>query len=135
MQILNTHPVKKSDLGFHGNLFGGKLMSWIDSAAASYAMEFCHNRRMVTVRIDECIFKRPAKEGSLLKIYGQMEKIGTTSCELYMEARAFNVYTHAEEVVLQTSITFVRIDEDGNPIPISDKVKKQFNETKTKNDI
>ena len=135
MQLLNTHPVKKSDLGFHGNLFGGKLMSWIDSAAASFAMEYCHNRRMVTVKIDECIFKRPAKEGSLLKIYSRMEKIGTTSCELYMEARSFNVYTHAEEVVLQTSITFVRIDEDGNPIPISDKVKKQFNETKINNDI
>jgi acyl-CoA hydrolase len=52
-----------------------------------------------------------------------------------MEARSFNVYTHAEEVILETSITFVRIDEDGNPIPISDKVKKQFNETKAKNDI
>jgi len=135
MQLLNTHPVKKSDLGFHGNLFGGKLMSWIDAAAASYAMEFCHNRRMVTVRIDECIFKRPAKEGSLLKIYGNMEKIGNSSCTLYMEARSFNVYTHAEEVILETGITFVRIDEDGNPIPISDKVKQQFNETKAKNDI
>jgi len=135
MQLLNTHPVKKSDLGFHGNLFGGKLMSWIDAAAASYAMEFCHNRRMVTVRIDECIFKRPAKEGSLLKIYGNMEKIGNSSCTLYMEARSFNVYTHAEEIILETSITFVRIDEDGNPIPISDKVKQQFNETKAKNDI
>jgi acyl-CoA thioesterase YciA len=110
-------------------------MSWIDAAAASYAMEFCHNRRMVTVRIDECIFKRPAKEGSLLKIYGNMEKIGNSSCTLYMEARSFNVYTHAEEIILETSITFVRIDEDGNPIPISDKVKQQFNETKAKNDI
>lgn len=135
MQLLNTHPVKKSDLGFHGNLFGGKLMSWIDSAAASYAMEYCHNRRMVTVRIDECIFKRPAKEGSLLKIYGNMEKIGNSSCTLYMEARSFNVYTHTEEVILETGITFVRIDEDGNPIPISDKVKQQFNETKAKKDI
>lgn len=135
MQLLNTHPVKKSDLGFHGNLFGGKLMSWIDAAAASYAMEYCHNRRMVTVRIDECIFKRPAKEGSLLKIYGRIEKIGTTSCELYMEARSFNVYTHTEEVILETGIVFVRVDEEGNPIPISDKVKQGFNETKLKSDI
>jgi hypothetical protein len=28
MDLLVTHPVKKSDLGFHGNLFGGKLLSW-----------------------------------------------------------------------------------------------------------
>ena len=34
MEILNTHPIKKSDLGFHGNLFGGKLLAWIDASAA-----------------------------------------------------------------------------------------------------
>ncbi len=28
MEQLNTHPIKKSDLGFHGNLFGGKLLSF-----------------------------------------------------------------------------------------------------------
>jgi hypothetical protein len=26
MELLNTHPIKKSDLGFHGNLFGEKLL-------------------------------------------------------------------------------------------------------------
>jgi len=34
MEFLNSHPIKKSDLGFHGNLFGGKLLAWIDAAAA-----------------------------------------------------------------------------------------------------
>ena len=39
MELLNSHPIKKSDLGFHGNLFGGKLLSWIDAAAAGFAMQ------------------------------------------------------------------------------------------------
>lgn len=134
MKFLNQHPIKKSDLGFHGNLFGGKLLAWIDAAAAGYAMEYAHNRRMVTVKIDECIFKRPAKEGSLLKIYGEVTSIGTTSITLYMEARAFNVYTHEEEVVLSTHITFVRIDEDGSPIPISEKVRNGFHYNKAELD-
>jgi hypothetical protein len=25
MELLSTHPIKKSDLGFNGNLFGGKI--------------------------------------------------------------------------------------------------------------
>jgi acyl-CoA thioesterase YciA len=120
------HPIKKSDLGFHGNLFGGKLMAWIDASAAAYAMEVCHNRRMVTICIDKCVFKKPAKEGSLLKIYGEVAKIGGTSITLYLEARSFNVYTHEEDVLLSTNITFVRIDEDGNSIPISDKVRERL---------
>lgn len=101
-------------------------MAWIDAAAAAYAMEICHNRRMVTVCIDKCIFKKPAKEGMLLKIYADVNSVGNTSINLYAEARSFNVYTHEEEIVLSTQITFVRIDEDGNPIPISDKVKERF---------
>ena len=34
MEPLNQHPIKKSDLGFHANLFGGKLLAWLDAAAA-----------------------------------------------------------------------------------------------------
>jgi acyl-CoA thioesterase YciA len=128
MNLINTHPIKKSDLGFHGNLFGGKLMAWIDAAAAAYAMEICHNRRMVTICIDKCVFKKSAKEGSLLKIYGDVDKIGATSITLYLEARSFNVYTHDEDIILSTNITFVRIDEDGNSIPISDKVRNELTE-------
>ena len=26
MDLISTHPIKKSDLGFRGNLFGGKLL-------------------------------------------------------------------------------------------------------------
>lgn len=121
MELLNTHPIKKSDLGFHGNLFGGKLLAWIDAAAAGYSMQLCDSPRMVTVSIDKCFFEKPAKEGQLLKIYGYPSKLGTTSITLYMEARAHNVYTGNQVVVLKTNIRFVRIDEEGNPIPIGEK--------------
>ena len=121
MELLNTHPVKKSDLGFHGNLFGGKLLAWIDAAAAGYSMQLCDNPRMVTVSIDKCYFEKPAKEGQLLKIYGHPSKLGNISVNLYMEARSHNVYTGNQVVVLKTNIRFVRIDEEGNPIPIGEK--------------
>jgi len=128
MELLNTHPIKKSDLGFHGNLFGGKLLAWIDAAAAGYSMQLCDTPRMVTISIDKCFFEKPAKEGQLLKIYGSPSKLGTTSITLYMEARAHNVYTGEQKVVLRTHIRFVRIDEDGNPIPISERAKGRVEE-------
>ena len=126
MELLNTHPIKKSDLGFHGNLFGGKLLAWIDAAAAGYAMQLCDTPRMVTVAIDKCFFEKPAKEGSLVKIYGIPYKIGSTSITLYMECRAHNVYTGEQKIVLRTNIKFVRIDEEGNPIPISDRARQRI---------
>ena len=127
MELLNTHPIKKSDLGFHGNLFGGKLLAWIDAAAAGYSMQICDTPRMVTVSIDKCNFEKPAKESQLLKIYGFPTKVGNSSVTLYMEARAHNVYTGKQVLVLKTHIKFVHIDEEGNPIPIGEKGRNRIN--------
>lgn len=126
MEFLNSHPIKKSDLGFHGNLFGGKLLAWIDAAAAGYSMQLCDSPRMVTVSIDKCFFEKPAKEGQLIKIYGSPSKLGNTSVTLYMEARAHNVYTGNQIVILKTNIRFVRIDEEGNPVPIGEKGRSRI---------
>ena len=126
MELLNSHPIKKSDLGFHGNLFGGKLLAWIDASAAGYAMQLCDTPRMVTVSIDKCNFEKPAREGQLLKIYGAPSKLGITSISLYMEARAHSVYTGSQSVVLKTQIKFVSIDEEGNPIPLGEKARRRI---------
>jgi acyl-CoA thioesterase YciA len=133
MELITTHPIKKSDLGFHGNLFGGKLLAWIDAAGAAYASQVCDTPRMVTIAIDKCVFKKPAREGQMLKIYGSVAEIGTTSLTLNLEARAHSVYTGQQSIVLSTNIKFVRIDEDGNPIPLADRVKEKIkNGWKTK---
>lgn len=127
MELITTHPIKKSDLGFHANLFGGKLLAWLDASAAAYAMEVCDTPRVVTVKIDECVFKKPAKEGQLIKIYGSVDSIGNTSLTLYIEARAHNVYSGQQSVILSTNIKFVRIDENNEPIPIAQRVKDKYN--------
>ena len=126
MEFLNSHPIKKSDLGFHGNLFGGKLLAWIDASAAGYAMQLCDTPRMVTVSIDQCNFERPAKESQLIKIYGRPTRVGNSSMTLYMEARAHNVYSGRQALVLKTNITFVQIDEEGNSIPLGEKAKSRI---------
>lgn len=126
MQLISTHPIKKSDLGFHANLFGGKLLAWLDASAAAYAMEVCDTPRMVTVMIDKCEFKKAAKEGQMIKMYGKVKEIGNTSITLYMEARSHNVYSGKQNVILSTNIKFVRIDENNDPIPISDRVRNKF---------
>jgi acyl-CoA thioesterase YciA len=118
--------MKKSDEGVHGNIFGGTLMSLIDDSAASYAAQICDTPRIVTIKIDELLFKSPVKVGSLLKVYGKVEKFGTTSIKLYIEVRKHNVHTGKQDAVTQTFITFVRIDGDGKAIPIHQHVKERY---------
>jgi acyl-CoA thioesterase YciA len=128
MDLVATHLVKKSDLGFHSNLFGGKILSWIDVAAAAYSMQVCDTPRMVTISIDRCEFKKPAKEGQLVKIYADIVEIGNSSIIIKIEARSHNVYSGDQKVIVSTNIKFVRIDENGDPIPISDRVKVKYHE-------
>lgn len=131
MRLISTHPIKKSDLGFHGNLFGGKCLAWMDAAAAAYASEYCDTPRIVTKSIDECIFERPGREGQLIKIYGKPINIGNTSITLRLEARSHNVYNGNQKNILTTNMTFVRIDEQGDAIPISERVKNKFRDFKS----
>jgi acyl-CoA thioesterase YciA len=90
-------------------------------------MQLCDTPRMVTLLIDECYFEKPAREGQLVKIYASPKEVGNTSITIYMEARAHNVYTGQQSVVIRTNIKFVRIDEEGNPIPISERAKIRIN--------
>jgi len=83
---------------------------------------------MVTIKVDELTFKKAAKVGSILKIYGRVVNFGNTSLRLYMEMRKHNVYTGEQEIVTSTNMTFVRIDEEGNAIPISERVKLRYDD-------
>jgi acyl-CoA thioesterase YciA len=128
MELITTYICKKGDIGVHDNMFGGILMCLIDDAAASYASQIADTPRMVTIKIDELVFKRAVKVGSLLKIYGKVLEFGNTSVSLYIEVRKHNVHTGLQEIVTYTNIKFVRIDDEGNSIPINDRVKKRYAE-------
>ncbi len=122
MKLLTKRIVMIKDIGIHGNLFGGTLMSWIDESAAAYATEYCYTPNMLTVNVGELNFKKPLKAGHHVRIYGIVSELGSTSITLNIEARKYNVYSGNETVVCTTSITFVRIDDDGSPTPIGETV-------------
>ena len=126
MNLITTHICMAKDLGVHGNLFGGIMMAWIDEAASSLAVSTCHSPNMVTVKVDELVFKKKVKEGFLIRIYGEVAAIGNSSIRFNIEARKVSVYTGEEDVVVSTSITFVRIDESGAPTPIPSPVKDRY---------
>lgn len=132
MKLIGTKVCKKSDLGIHNNLFGGTMLSWIDEAAVAFCSEVCFTPNLVTLKLDEVIFKEPVKENNLIKIYGQVLFFGNTTITLNVEARKFNVYTHEEKLVTTTKLVFVRIDDNGSAIPIAKDVKEKYPELNRK---
>jgi acyl-CoA thioesterase YciA len=128
MEHITTFLVKASDIGLSNNMFGGVILSLIDESAVSYAMQVCDTPRMVTVKIDELVFKKPVKVGNLLKVYANVIEFGTTSVSIYIDVRKHNVYNGKQETVTHTNIKFVRIDDEGNPLAISERIKTRYAE-------
>ena len=131
MKLITQKICMTKDLGIHGNLFGGILLSWLDEAGDALATEFCHSPNVVTLKIEEMLFKRPVKTGQQIRIYGEIDELGRSSVRLRIEARKYNLYSGEETVVCTTRITFVRIDEDGMPTPIGDTVRKRYLDSKS----
>jgi len=124
MKLITSFICLTKDLGVHNNLFGGVLLSHLDQAGGVLAAESCQTPRMVTVKMDEVEFLLPVKAGNVIKIYGKVAEYGNTSITLELEARKESAYTMKQKVVCSTRIKFVRIDEDGDPVPISERAKK-----------
>jgi len=115
MEIISTHTVMTTDIGVNDNLFGGRLMAWIDEAAAAYAKEKSHSPSIITKKVSELIFIKPAKVNDVLKIYGKVERIGNTSITIDVEARRLDVTTGKEVIMCTTSLVFVSVDNEGCP--------------------
>jgi acyl-CoA thioesterase YciA len=130
MQLISNKICKTSDIGINNNLFGGTMLSWLDEAGGTMASQVCCTPQMITLKVDEVLFKKPVKVNEHIRIYGRVENIGRTSIGLYLEARRFNFGNHAEETVCSTKAIFVRIDPNGEPVEIDPEIRRNFNKTK-----
>ncbi len=118
-QLISTHYVMAKQVGYHGNLFGGIMLSWIDEAGAAFACQIADTGRMVTKYMSEVNFERAVRPGQLIKIYGRCLSIGNTSVTIEIEARRHSIYNGTQKPVCKCSMVFVRIDGDGEPVPIA----------------
>jgi acyl-CoA thioesterase YciA len=127
MDLISTKICKTSDIGINNNLFGGTMLSWLDEAGGTMASSVCCTPMMITLKIDEVLFKKPVKVNEHIRIYGKVVKIGHTSLSLYLEARRFNFGRHDEETVCSTKVIFVRIDANGEPVEIDRDIRNKYN--------
>ena len=121
MEIITQHLCKASDIGLHGNIFGGQILSWLDDAGFLLAAKSCHSPNLVTLKFEEVAFKKPIQEDNLISIYGKVVHIGNSSITIYLEARKW-LFDNAEkeEIVTSTTVIFVKVDpQTGLSCPIN----------------
>ena len=139
MELISTHFCKSANVGYHGNLFGGTMLAWLDEAGVAFASQVCGSPRMVTKCISEVTFKKPVRPGQIIKIYGDVIKVGTTSITIKLSARRHSVINGSQRAVCDVQMIFVRIDGDGEPVPIQNvKLKyadKRENKQENRKDL
>lgn len=118
--------VMPDDLNHANTLFGGRLLQWTDEAAVLYAMCQLGTNSVVTLKMSEVLFKRPARNGDILEFWTYKKKIGNTSLEVSCDVvtKDFNKQTDlpsydpnmdVERKILSCSFVFVAVDKNGRP--------------------
>jgi Acyl-CoA hydrolase len=123
MHYVATKICRAGEIGLNGNLFGGTMLSWLDEAGAAFAGHLCRTPALVTLKMEEVVFRRPVKISHHVRIYACAHRVGTSSLTIDVEARRFDFSHDLEELVCSTRIIYVKIDGEGNPMPIDKRLR------------
>ena len=102
-----------------GDIFGGWVMSQMDIAGAIAAVERSGGR-VVTVAVEAMTFIAPVKVGDILCVYTTVERVGTTSITISMEAWARRNRIADRVKVTDGRFVYVALGEDGRKRPVSE---------------
>jgi acyl-CoA thioesterase YciA len=121
----NSQFCKGKEIGVHGRMFGGNLMQELDVVCAVFAAEIIDNPWIVTKTMN-IEFVAPILSNQIYKVYVKLEHIGNTSLKILAEIRKHSVHTGKDSLAVKAESIFVRINEEGESIKISDHIKKRF---------
>jgi acyl-CoA thioesterase YciA len=104
-----------ADTNPSGDIFGGWILSQMDIAGGVAASRRAEGRT-ATIAVKEMEFLKPVSVGDLVSCYTQVQKIGTTSVAIKIEAWTTNHYHSSARIKVTEGIfTYVAIDENRNP--------------------
>lgn len=112
-----TELVLPNDTNQLGNLLGGRLMHWVDIAAALAAQR--HSGRVsVTASVDEMSFLMPVKLGQVVRLRASVNRAFHTSMEVGVHVDVEDFRTGDVRHVSTAYLTFVAIDEFGRAVRV-----------------
>ncbi len=106
------------DTNSQGTIFGGVILSYIDTAGAIEAHRHTHMDRFVTVAMKEVIFHKPVFVGDLVSFYAETMRVGTTSITVRVIVEAERLGKTERVRVTEAEVIYVAVDEKGKKIVI-----------------
>ncbi len=116
-RIIMTEIVLPNDTNTFGNLMGGRLMYWMDIAAALSAAKHC-NSPVVTASVDNISFTNPIRLGNVVHIEAKITRAFNTSMEIHMTVWGEDIIQQYRYKSNEAYFTFVALDPNGKARPV-----------------
>lgn len=121
--------VLPNDTNIFGNLMGGRLMYWMDIAAAIASGKHC-NAPVMTASVDNISFKTPIKLGNVVHIEAHITRAFNTSMEVFLKVWGEDPLHQYRYESNEAYFTFVALDPNGKPRPVPPAVPETETEKK-----
>ena len=116
-QAERSEIVFPADSNALGNLFGGRLMQFIDLVGAVAAVR--HSRAIVvSASMDHLDFVAPVHIGDLLILKASVNRAFRTSMEVGVRAMVEDARAGTLRHVSSAYVTYVAVDREGRPVPV-----------------
>jgi acyl-CoA hydrolase len=114
---LMTQVVLPGDGNALGTAFGGRIMQWIDIAAAVACQR--HSRtRVVTASMDDLHFLAPIRVGMMVELRAQVNAAFRTSMEAGVRVESEDMLSGERVHACTAYLTFVAQDANGATVPV-----------------
>jgi len=95
---------------FTGNVHGGTVLKLLDQVAYACASRYC-GRYVVTLSVDQVMFRQPIHVGELVTFLASVNYTGTTSMEVGIKVLAENIQTQTVRHANSCFFTMVAMDD------------------------
>jgi len=112
-----TEFVLPNDTNSLGNLMGGRLLHWMDIAAAISAQRHCR-RVVVTASVNNVSFSQPIRLGQIVTLQSKVSRSFKSSMEIFIDVWVEDQTTGKKIKCNEAIYTFVAVDQLGNPINV-----------------
>jgi len=107
------------DTNSQGTIFGGVILSYIDTAGAIEAHRHTKMQRFVTVAMKEVIFHKPVFVGDLVSFYAEVVRVGTTSITVRVMVEVERLAKSERVRVTEAEVIYVAVDGKGEKMKIA----------------
>ncbi|MEO5647280.1 MAG: acyl-CoA thioesterase [Chitinophagaceae bacterium] len=127
--IIMTELVLPNDTNTFGNLMGGRLMYWMDIAAALSASKHC-NAPVVTASVDNISFTSPIRLGNVVHIEAKLSRAFNSSMEVHLNVWGEDIIQQYRYKSNEAYYTFVALDPNGKSRAVDEAVPETEEEQK-----